>query len=129
RRGVAGALYFLPSNQLPRDAPGRAEVGGQGVALVRQPPPGKRARQHEMARLERNAVASELIGEPCDPERGMTEHPGGNAGLLDLGILVHDAAHPAQVDVERSDRPTADDDPAAAPLSAMQLFRRDKSSS
>ena len=41
----------------------------------------------------------------------MTEHAGGNAGLLDLGILVHDAADPAQVDVERPDRPTTDDDP------------------
>ena len=40
----------------------------------------------------------------------MAEHAGGDAGLLDLGIAVHDAADPAQVDVERADRPAADDD-------------------
>ena len=40
----------------------------------------------------------------------MAEHAGGDAGLLDLGVAVHDAADPAQIDVQRSDRPAADDD-------------------
>src|SRR5262249_43946979 len=107
---LLAASIVLPSYELHRDAAERAEVGVQRVALVREHHPRKRARQHEMARLERNAVASELIGEPCYAEPGMTEHAGRNAGLLDLGILVHDAADPAQVDVERADRPAADDD-------------------
>ena len=40
----------------------------------------------------------------------MAEHAGGDAGLLDLGIAIHDAADPAQIDVERADRPAADRD-------------------
>ena len=63
-----------------------------------------------MTRLERHAVLAELVGEPGDAERGMPEHAGGDAGLLDLRIAVHDAADPAQIDSERPDRPAADDD-------------------
>src|SRR5262249_61270647 len=104
------------SYELHRDAAERAKVGVQRVALVREHHPRKRAREHEMARLERNPMASELVGEPCDAERGMTEHAGRNASLLDLGILVHDAADPAQVDVERPHRPTAADDAGRRPI-------------
>src|SRR5262249_21138259 len=62
-----------------------------------------------MTGLERDAVAGELVGEPGYPERGMPEHASGHSGLLDLGILVHDAADPAQVDVKRTNRAAADD--------------------
>ena len=51
-----------------------------------------------------------LLASQATPERRMAEHAGGDAGLLDLGILVHDAADPAQVDVQRADRPAADHD-------------------
>ncbi len=37
----------------------------------------------------------------------MAEHAGGQAGLLDFGIAVHDAADPAQVDIQRTDRAAA----------------------
>ena len=40
----------------------------------------------------------------------MAKHTGRNPSLLDLGILVHDAADPTQVDIERLHRPAADDD-------------------
>ncbi len=40
----------------------------------------------------------------------MAEHAGGDAGLLDLGIAIHDAAHPAKIDVERADRTAAHHD-------------------
>jgi hypothetical protein len=53
----------------------------------------------------------------------MAEHAGGDAGLLDLGIAVHDAADPAQVDVERTGRPPITT-PAAAPLSAIKILVR-----
>src|ERR1700687_465857 len=46
----------------------------------------------------------------------MAEHASGDAGLLDLGIAVHDATDPAQIDIERTDRPPITI-PAAAPLS------------
>ena len=60
-----------------------------------------------MAGLERVAVRADLVGEPGDAERRMAEHAGGQARLLDFGILVHDAADPAQVDVHRADRTSA----------------------
>ncbi len=63
-----------------------------------------------MADFQRHAVLAELVGEPSDAERGMAEHAGGDAGLLDLRIAIHDAADPAQIDIERPDRPAADDD-------------------
>ncbi len=40
----------------------------------------------------------------------MAEHASGEAGLLDLGVAVHDAAGPAQVHFHRTDRAAADDD-------------------
>ena len=60
--------------------------------------------------LERRAEAAELVGEPRDAHRRMTEHAGRDAGLLDLGIAHHQPADPAQVDVHRADRPPADHD-------------------
>src|SRR5262249_58076469 len=84
---LLAASILLPSYELHRDAAERAEVGVQRVALVREHHPRKRARQHEMARLERNPVASELIGEPCDPGRGVVAHARRNADLVDIGLL------------------------------------------
>src|SRR5438445_8364881 len=83
----------------------------QGVAFLREHDAGERACQHEVTGLERDAVAAELVREPSYAERRVTEHSGGNAGLFYLGILVHDAADPAQIDIEWSDRPAADHDP------------------
>ena len=81
-----------------------------GVALLREHHTREGAGKHDMAGLERDAVLSELVGKPGDAERGMAEHAGGKAGLFDLGILVHDAADPAQIDIHRSDRPPAHGD-------------------
>src|SRR5262245_25546525 len=63
-----------------------------------------------MPGLERDAMLAELVRKPRDAKRRMAEHAGGDAGLLDLGILVHDAADPAQVAVHRTDRPASDHD-------------------
>src|SRR5436190_929829 len=65
-----------------------------------------------MADFERDAMLTELVGEPSHAERRMAEDAGSNPGLLDLGVAVHDAAHPAQVDIERADWATADYDPS-----------------
>src|ERR1700693_4979379 len=51
-----------------------------------------------------------LVAEPGAAERRMPKHAAAQAGLLDLGIAVHDAADPAQIDIERTDRPAADHD-------------------
>src|SRR3984885_4914653 len=112
---VPPPIFFLPlplvgkgrSNKLQRDAAELAEVGVQRIAFARVDHAGERAGEHQMAGLERDAVLAELVGEPGNAERRMAEHAGGNAGLLDLGILVHDAADPAQVDVHGADRPPA----------------------
>ena len=79
-----------------------------GVALLREYHAGERAGEHDVAGFERVAVRTDLVGEPGDAERRMAEHAGGEPRLLDLGILVHDAADPAQVDVHRADRAAAE---------------------
>src|SRR6266853_1622859 len=99
-----------PLYELHRDAAECSKVGMQRIALIREYHARERTRQNEMTGLERNSMAGELIGKPSHAERGMAEHAGRNPGLLDLGILVHDAADPAQVDVKRLNRPTANDD-------------------
>src|SRR5579872_5763446 len=53
------------------------------------------------------AMRANLVGEPGDAERRMAQNAGSETRLLDFGIAVHDAAHPAQVDVERTDRAPA----------------------
>src|SRR5215831_13601206 len=104
------ATRYSPLHELNSDAAERAEVGMQRVALAGEHHAGERSGEHKMAGLERHAVAAELVGEPGDAEGRMAEHAGRDAGLLDLRILVHDAADPAQVDLERPDRPPADHD-------------------
>src|SRR5262249_29978080 len=82
----------------------------QGVALAGMDHARERAGPHQMPDIESDAVLAELVGEPSDAERRMAEHPGGDPGLLDFGIAVHDAADPAQIDIERADRPATDHD-------------------
>src|SRR5580704_6967904 len=81
----------------------------QRVAFFGEHHAGERACEHEMTGLERNLVLAELVGEPGDAERGMAEHAGSDAGLFDLGVAIHNAADPAQIDLQRTDRPAADD--------------------
>src|SRR5262249_3167256 len=98
------------SNELDRDAAEIAEIGVQGVALAGMHHARERASEHQVTDIKRNAVLAELIGKPSEAKRRVAEHAGGDAGLLDLGIAVHDAADPAQVDIERTDRPAANHD-------------------
>src|SRR5262249_56001801 len=84
---LLAASIFPRSYELHRDAAERAEVGMEGVALVREHHPRKRARQHEMARLERNPVASELVGQPSPPHPRITHHPPANPPPPDPSIL------------------------------------------
>src|SRR6516164_1066176 len=98
------------SNKLHGDAAETAEIGVQCVALAGMHHARERAGEHQMADLERDAMLAEFVGEPCHAQSRMAEHAGGDAGLLDLGIAVHNAADPAQVDVERTDRTAADHD-------------------
>src|SRR6202451_433597 len=98
------------SNELQRDAAELAEIGVQRIAFARMDHAGERAGEHDVAGLECHAVEAELVGEPGDAERRMAEHAGGDAGLLDLGVAVNDAAAPAKVAPHRPDCPAADND-------------------
>src|SRR5581483_8919066 len=102
RGPLRGRLRMTFSNKLDGDAAERAEIGMQRVALLGEHHAGERAGEHEMAGLEGNAVRPELVGEPGDAERRVAEHAGGDTGLLDLGIAIHDAADPAQIDFQRT---------------------------
>src|SRR5947209_3551948 len=72
-----GGLHELNGN-----ASKRAEIGVQRIALLGKNDPRERARQHQMAGLERDTVAPQLVCKPRDPKRWMAEHPRGDAGLL-----------------------------------------------
>src|SRR5262245_47820753 len=72
----------MSSHELHRDAAERPEVGMQRIALLREHDAGEGAGQHQVARLQRDAMGAELVGEPRDAERRMAEHAGGHAGLL-----------------------------------------------
>src|SRR4051794_10083240 len=108
-RWQAGAMSWL-SGELERDAPERAEICAHGVALLRPHHTRERAGEYEVALLQRDAVLTQLIGEPRDAHRWMAEHAGGHTRFLDLGIAHHDAADPAQIDIHRTDRTAADHD-------------------
>src|SRR3954467_15502430 len=74
------------SHELQRNAPERAEVGADGVTLLRPYHPGERARQDEMAGFQRRTERPELVGEPGNAHCRVTEHTGRDPRLLDLGI-------------------------------------------
>src|SRR3974377_2180625 len=51
-------------------------------------------------------------GTPCWPSllASQARPPGGAPGFSELGMALHDAAAPAQIDIERADWPSADHD-------------------
>src|ERR1700689_664531 len=106
---VARANTAGRSNKLHRNAAKLAEVAMQRIALSGMHHAGERAGKDDVTRLERHAVLAELVGEPGDAERGMPEHAGGDAGLFDFRIAIHNAADPAQIDFERPNRTATDD--------------------
>src|SRR5262245_47228211 len=77
------------------------------IAFLRKADAGKRAGEHNMSRLKRVAVRADLICKPCHAKCRMTEYAGSETCFFNFGIARHDAAHPAQINVERADRPTA----------------------
>lgn len=84
-----------------------------------------------MAGLERMALRADLVGEPGDAERRMAEHAGGEPALFNLGVAIHDAADPAQVDVHRADWASAQRNGGAQNIGktdtgALQTFAHDE---
>jgi len=67
------------SDELDGNAAERAEIRMQRIALLRPDRPREGARQHHVARLQRDVERRELVGEPRDRHRRMAEHTGGKA--------------------------------------------------
>src|SRR5262249_35096329 len=94
------ALHKLNGNTAER-----SEVGVQRVAFLRKHNTRKRAGEDNVSGLERVPVRTDLVRKPGDAECRMTKHAGGQSSLLDFRIAIHDAAHPAQIDIHRPDWP------------------------
>ena len=77
------------------------------IAFLRKDDAGKRAGEHNMSWLKCVTVRADLVGKPCHAKGRMTEYAGSETCFFNFGIAGHDAAHPAQIDVERADRPAA----------------------
>src|SRR5262249_20319745 len=108
---TAVALPARPSSdELHGNAAERAQVAMQGIALLGEHHAGEGAGEHQVPGPQGDPVGGDLVRRPGDTECRMAEHAGGDPSLLDLGVTVHDAANPAQVDLHRPDRATAHGD-------------------
>src|SRR6266702_2687893 len=109
RKPIA-VMSMAPLDELHRDAAQGTEVAVQGVALVGEHDASERAGEDEVTGFERRAHLPQFVREPGDAQGRMAENACGEPRLLDLGIAVHDSAHPAQVRFHRADRAPADDE-------------------
>jgi hypothetical protein len=98
---------LYPSYKLNSESAESAEISMQRVTLLREYDTGERAGENNMPGLKDVPEWTNLVGEPGHAERRVTQHSGGQTGLLDLRIAVHDAPHPAQIDIHRSNWPPA----------------------
>ncbi|KAH2816682.1 hypothetical protein KXV85_004324, partial [Aspergillus fumigatus] len=85
-------------------------VGLYRVALARLDRADERSRQHDLPGLEGKSVRRDLVGEPRHRRGRMVEHAGGKARLFQLAVTIAQRADPAQVGIERADRPAAEHD-------------------
>src|SRR5215469_7241215 len=79
----------------------------EGVAGSRGNGSGERAGHHQFAGIETLAKRSEPIGEPGDAVGRVVQHGRGDAGFLQYAVSIAERTDPAQVDVERAYRATA----------------------
>src|SRR5262245_23324443 len=76
------------------------------VTFLRKDDAGKGAGEHNMSRLKSVAVRTDLVGKPGHAECRMAKHAGSETRFFNFGIAGHDSADPAQVDVQRTNRPS-----------------------
>src|SRR5581483_6628023 len=98
------------SGEIAADRAVSAIIGLDCVALAGLDRTDEGTRQHDLTRLERKPVRRDLVGEPGDSGRRMIEHAGGKAGLLQLAVAEAQRTDPAQIGIERPDRPPAEHD-------------------
>ncbi len=82
----------------------------EGIALTSVDGASERASEHDFARLERNFVRREFVGEPGDAVGRMIEHGGGDTGLFNGTVAPTEGGDPTKVSVERFERAAADDE-------------------
>src|SRR5579883_2245433 len=108
--GMAKSLHVARSSEMAAHGSVGAIVGLDCVALAGLDRADEGARQHDLARLQRKSVGSDLVGKPGDGGGGMIEHAGGKSGLFQLAVAIAERADPAQVGIERPQRSTAEHD-------------------
>src|SRR5690349_2433927 len=86
----------------------RSIVGLDRVALAGLDRADEGSRQHHLSRLERQSIRRDLAREPGHGGRGMVEYAGRKARLFLLTVTIAQRADPAQVRIERADRPAAE---------------------
>src|SRR5580693_6690585 len=103
--GMAGSLHVRDSDEIATDRAVGAIVGLDCVAPAGLDRTDERSRQHDLACFQRKPVAGDRVGEPRDGGCGMIEHACGEPGLLQLAVAKTQRADPAQVGIERPQRP------------------------
>src|SRR5579872_6327025 len=88
----------------------RTIVGLDRVTLAGLDRADEGPREHDLARFQRKSQRRDLVGEPRDGRGGMIEHAGGEPGLFQLAIAIAERTDPAQVGIERPQRPSAEHD-------------------
>src|SRR4029077_12028183 len=87
-----------------------AVIGLDRVALSRLDRPDERAREHDLAGLERKVKRGELSHEPGDAICGMVEHACREPSLLDDAVAITERTDPTHICIERTKWPAAGDD-------------------
>ena len=105
------SIGLTPHTYCTASAPSGPKSAWMVSPLLTQIGADEGAGQQHLARRDFNAVAAEAVGEPGDAQRRMAHDAERQAGLLDIRVAVEHAADPAQIEVERLDRPPADHQP------------------
>src|ERR1700722_19378517 len=108
--GMAGSLHVRDSDEIATDRAVGAIVGLDCVALAGLDRTDERPRQHDLAGFQRQPVGCDLVGKPGHGGRGMIEHARAGLALFQLTVTITQRADPAQVGVERAQRPAAEHD-------------------
>src|SRR5579864_9199501 len=97
----------MSSNEIQTNAAQRTVVDVEGVARSCRDRAREGAAQNYVVRVQDFVVWRDLVREPCNARRGMIQHRGGEAAFFHGAVLVKQCANPAEVDVQRTYRSSA----------------------
>src|SRR3569833_816256 len=108
--GIAVSLpvFFVRLSEVAAHRAVGAIVGLNCVALAGLDRTDEGAGEHDLAGLQCKAERCSLVGKPGHGGRGMIEHAGGKAGLLEQAEPEAENTEPAQIRFERADRVAAE---------------------